>query len=527
MTFEKVMSVLLSLFFLAAISFLGLMNKDTFAQSIAPVLEKADTEQRKTEEELKSELSSVEAVMKEKFQYKNEATDIYGLGLMAMNKKVVGNSEYIKSKSGLTVRFPYNYDTASFYNDIIGLNEFLKARDIPLIYIDVPYYDMTEKEAAASGYAAQRRKLTELFDNIQAAGIDTIEPDKEITDITPYFKTDVHFRTEYEFRIAQSICDKLMHGYNINIPAYNKVFDINNYDLKNYPFIGNTGRNSGRFFSGIDNFQIFHPTFETSMGLYIYDNGGARSGTYDEVCLNGYERRENINEYTYWVTNFLQFPRGHYEISNNSTEGPSILVIADSCMLRSMSYLSLATSNIKVLDIRMTDLAVLNNTLNEDYDAVVIAGISINFYASKLFYNAENDISGLDAYAVNEPVGYYGTWLDYYNDMKPAEKGIIEIDKSASTVSLSGWAVDPDNKNSLNGLYIKAGDKILMTNFGQERTSVVDYFDNPDYLKSGFNVTFSASLLYDDNGQLIDSIYFIPVAHDGSYMYEPVEYKLE
>lgn len=262
------------------------------------------------------------------------------------------------------------------------------------------------------------------------------------------------------------------------------------------------------------------------MSLYVYDNGGERSGTYEEVCLNGYEQSANINEYVYWVTNFLQYPRGHYEISNNSSEGPTILVIADSCMLRSMTFLSLAASNVKVLDIRAADLSSLNNTLNEDYDAVVIAGIAYFFYASKLFYNAEDDISGLDAHATNEPVGYYGMYLDQCNGEKLEKQGEIEVDPSVSTITFSGWAVDSDNKNSLQNLYIKAGNKILSTGFGLEFTRVADYYNNPSYLKSGFSVTFNASLLYDESGQLLDSIYFIPVAHDGTYMYEPIEYKL-
>ena len=263
MTFERILTILLGLFFLFVICFLGLNNKDFFVESVNAAFEDVNIE------ELQSKLSSIETTMKENFSHKNQSADIYGLGLMAMNKKAVGNNECIKLKSGKTIGVFGYTNIDEYYDNIIKLNDVLKAKNIPLIYMDIPYYDATKEEAAASGYSTWRRLLTEIYTNVQTAGIDTMNPNEEISDIPPYFETDGHYRTEYDFQIARNICNKLMNQYNMDMPEYAKVFDLDNYDIKNYPFIGATARNSGRYFSGIDDFQIFHPRFETSMELFI------------------------------------------------------------------------------------------------------------------------------------------------------------------------------------------------------------------------------------------------------------------
>lgn len=518
MKLQKILSIILSLFFAAVLCFLGIKNKDIFTEKF-----KAAVDSAKSDADLQKELSAVEPALKEKFSYKDEAADIYGLGLMALNKKAVGNCEYLKLKSGETIRIEAAPEISVFYDSTMKLYDRLKAKNIPMIYMGSAEHRITEKEAAASGQSERSKVFTELYNKLRDAGIDTIDPNEEITDIDAYFINDVHYNTAYEFRIAQLISDKLKDEYGMSMPEYEKVFDINSYEITEYPFLGNTGRNSGRFLSGVDTFQSYCPKFETSMALYVYDNDSSRKGTFEQVCMNN---KEFTDIYTYWITNFLQYPNGYYTVTNYTSNGPSILFVADSSMLRTMSFMSLECSKITVVDPRFISKEMLNNALQCDYDAVIVGGISSAYYAKSVFYDAEKAVSDLEVRKQEKLLGYYGMWVDTYNNAKPENKGEIVIDRSASTVTLKGWAVDADKRSGLSNMFIDVGGKIIACEFGFDRQSVVDHYDEPGFLKSGFKATFDSSLLYDKDGKLLDSISFILVGNDGTYMYEPVVYKL-
>ena len=190
--------------------------------------------------------------------------------------------------------------------------------------------------------------------------------------------------------------------------------------------------------------------------------------------------------------------------------------------------MSLASENLTVIDPRVDNGSGLNNALLLDYDAVIVYGCSSHFFNSgDIFNNAEETISSLPQKEQQNTVSYHGMFLDKYNNVKPAQKGEIEIDRNAEAVSLVGWAVDSEAESTLGGVYIKAGDNIIACKYGDKRQGVVDAYKKSGYLRSGFTANFSASLLYDENGELLDSISFILVGHDGTDVYEPVEYKLK
>lgn len=528
MKYQKITGILLSAFFVISICFFGILNGGTIVGGIKNSFKSfADGGDLN---ELQKDLNEVEADVKSGFSYKTRLADIYGVGMKMLNKNIAGNFDFMKTKNGETIQFflDSHIDTENFTNEMIQLNEYLKERDIPLIYINNPERKLTDGEREFSGYGEFYAEQTEIFESLKNAGIDTVDLNEELADADGiYFNTDLHLRTEYEFLTAKLLCRRLIDNYGLDIPEFEKVFNINNYSIASYPFIGNTSRSSGRFVSGIDNFEIYHPNFPTDMNAYVYDSGLKKSGTYDDVCLNGYEQRKEHNEYTYWVTDVMQYPKSYYEV-NNRVSGPRLLVIADSIMLRAMSFMSLASENLTVIDPRTDDGSALNNALLMDYDAVFVYGCSSNFFNSgDIFRNAEKVVSELSQKEQQNTVSYHGMFLDKYNNVKPSQKGEIEIDRNSEAVSLIGWAVDSEAESTLSGVYIKAGDNIIACKYGNNRQGVVDVYKKSGYLKSGFTANFSASLLYDENGELLDSISFILVGHDGTDFYEPVVYKLK
>lgn len=122
---------------------------------------------------------------------------------------------------------------------------------------------------------------------------------------------------------------------------------------------------------------------------------------------------------------------------------------------------------------------------------------------------------------------YKGMWLDSVNstDLNTAEYTAGQIPKSlyqdSQTVLFNGWAADFNANMPLSALYLKVGDKTIKCQYGIERTSVSDFFQNENLKMTGFSVAIPQSYL-----EGAEKIEFIQVGYDGSYRFEEVVYEL-
>ena len=132
-----------------------------------------------------------------------------------------------------------------------------------------------------------------------------------------YLKTDIHLTTGSEFWILQNIINELESRFSLYFDNKNFILDKGNYNIVNKSMLGNLGRASGRFFTGLDNFELYYPNFTTDMVLNNYSNGLVKTGEFHNTVMNGYDS----NDYnTYWVTNYLQWPSPYYNITNNNVK---------------------------------------------------------------------------------------------------------------------------------------------------------------------------------------------------------------
>lgn len=126
-----------------------------------------------------------------------------------------------------------------------------------------------------------------------------------------------------------------------------------------------------------------------------------------------------------------------------------------------------------------------------------------------------------------QEMGYNGMWIDNVNfaDFNSGSYAHNEIPRSAyqdsNTVSLWGWAADFKVNKPLSALYLKIGDNILQCQYGIERTSVSDYFQNENLKMTGFSVIIPKKYF-----ESVNSIEFIQVGNDGTYRFENVNYSL-
>lgn len=120
-------------------------------------------------------------------------------------------------------------------------------------------------------------------------------------------------------------------------------------------------------------------------------------------------------------------------------------------------------------------------------------------------------------------IGKNGICLDTYNGMNIGNADSFSIQGDAMQVELIGWAADFKTRQPLSALYLQVGDQVIQCNYGIERTSVSDHYQDDNLKNTGFSVTFPEFYLC---GGEVDQLVFIQIGADGAYRYEPVSYQL-
>lgn len=476
--------------------------------------------------------STIESQFKENVAGRNQLIDIYGVSLRMIQKNLVGNFEFLRDSDGIMQRFEERAQPGEFISSMVDLERRLDRDDIPLVFLQYP--DRTENVPLAAQLDFNTQTDEAILDTLRDSGVDILnfgermKQDNSAPDKSEFFfHTDVHFSTEGEFWIVKSAAEYLIKEYKMRLTEFDRVFDISQYDVHSYDFLGNSARSAGKYFVGTDCFNCYIPKFETNLLLIDKDGKQTRNGLFETVAMNGYEQRDDITLYTYWVTNYGHYPEPRYEYQNNLNPfGPKLLVITDSSLLRGTAFLSLACSKVTVVDTRfMKGIPYIEQALNEElYDAVIVGGFSKAFLSSGFSVNTV--MPGLPerpAQIADYWIATNGICLDTYNGIRLENAGKFAVSLESPVVELVGWAADFGAQKPLKELYLQIGDINIKCNYGIERTSVSSHFKNENLKNTGFSVTFPASYL--QNGQ-INELRFIQVGADGTYRYEPITYQL-
>lgn len=474
--------------------------------------------------------SKIESLLKEQTYKRNKFIDLYGVFMLALRKTMIGDFEFIKDEWGIMQCCDKTPQTVSFKRSLAALKKYLDSINTPLIFLQMPNKLDDVSLTAAMHFSGQ--KDYDLMAYLSQIDIDVLDLDKTYADIPItlrkqrfILRTDVHYATYAEFDSAKVLTNHLSKKYGIKFINLGTIFDIANWNITAYPFLGNTARSAGRFFAGIDQFEVYSPKFQSNLSLFNERGQAVRSGDFKNVVMNGYEKRENIDLYTYWVTNYGQWPKPYYRYTNNAIgKAPKILILADSTFLRGIAFLSLVCSSVTVVDTRyLKNIPYVEQALNEEiYDAVVITGKSI--LQSKFTVRTTlPQLTERPLQISNYWIGKNGVCLDTYNGIRLENSKEISIDRRNSMTELVGWAADFSTKKPLKALYIQIGSKTICCNYGIRRTSVSDHYKDTNLTNTGFSVTFPTA--YFGNGK-IKEIQFIQVGTDGTYRYEPVTYEI-
>lgn len=330
-----------------------------------------------------SDFAEIESMFRENISGRNILVNTYGAYQKAIKHSIVGNFEYVADEYGILhmINDKSNTDVKNFTKGLVKLKNYADEKELPFVYVQAPNREIVnENNAAIREFNVDDILETRIIEELQNEEISVLdlrtqlqvsERTFELTDL--FLHTDLHMKTDAEIWMADQLAEYLDDKFDIKLNNPEYLSDMTYFDKKTYQMVGNYARTYGEYFVGSDDFDIYHPRFETSFQYYIPGKEESyKNGNFDNVVLNGYEDIE-YNQYTYWVTNYGHFMEPYYTYINNNQSSGKFLIITDSIAYRAISQLLLTTQKITVLDPRFFgDTDYVKIALQDDYDAVIV-----------------------------------------------------------------------------------------------------------------------------------------------------------
>ena len=269
---------------------------------------------------------------------------------------------------------------------VARLADVLEDRDIPLLYVQAPQKLQAEDPRLPDGvedygddYADQ--VLSVLKEN-GVASLDLREVfaalDRPWSSF--FFRTDHHWTPEAAFLAYQAISQVLSEDYGFQIdPAWT---DPGSYTRTTYSgyFLGSQGKRVGTLYGGVDDIELWAPTFKTQFtySIPIYDM--ERTGPFEESLLFP----ERIEEVDYFNGNpYTLYAGGDYPMARiyneENTGGKRILLLRDSYACALTPFLALDCGELITIDLRYfrDDLLTYVDWLDPDLVMVMCTAGSV------------------------------------------------------------------------------------------------------------------------------------------------------
>ncbi|MGL4346328.1 MAG: DHHW family protein [Cellulosilyticaceae bacterium] len=292
-----------------------------------------------------------------------------------------------------------NNDFLQFYEPYINTNvdldtkrvatmkTILKTHSIPFLYVQPP-------TKIIEGYTQLPDDITDYtklnVDNylkgIHKYGVQYLDLRQSVTDDglapdTLFFKTDHHWTSETAFWAFTQTIDRLGELGVLDPNSLQEYTSLSNYTLtpyKNY-FLGSQGRRTGKLYSGLDDYTLITPSFDTQYSVEINHLGEQtlKEGTFEETLLYPELLDPNAPSDTNRYATYLGQDHGEVIITNTNGS-KNLLVIQNSYGLPYSSFLSTCFNKVHIIDLRFFDQCTFEEYLDlYDFDAVILLDDSL------------------------------------------------------------------------------------------------------------------------------------------------------
>lgn len=194
-----------------------------------------------------------------------------------------------------------------------------------------------------------------------------------------FYKTDSQWKVETAFWAYKQFVEYYEKQFKVDLDKTDQVIKEENFALQTYPnaYAGPYTKDLGKYYVGVDDYTLIVPTFVTEFD--VTKNGVTSTGNFVDMFLD-LNVLKNEEEKTKTYMNKIESTS---EIKNKKIENDQkILVIKDQESNPLVAFLTLAFSNVHVIDIETNKLDLVTYIETYKPNAVLISISDENFGTS-------------------------------------------------------------------------------------------------------------------------------------------------
>lgn len=342
----------------------------------------------------------IENVLNDNVAYKTEFVEVHSYLQLLMGKEETTNFDIIRSRNGET-------DYGNFYPVVSAdipelaqrmkrMRDYVATRGTTVLFWNTLSLYTRGYSDYAPGLPAydQNPDADAMLYYLQSYGVDYLDSRAALagSELPPEayrFKTDHHWTVQAAFESFRALVRKLDDDYGAGLDPDGFYADPANYSSILYPqsFLGTLGRRAGIPFSGLDDFTLIWPRFETSFTVEAVSGDSLRwvTGSFEESLLDMYYMKTNPIYTTAPYTAYLGGNSAYKRIVNhNNPDGPRMLIIYDSFALPAVTFLASVMGEIHMLWPLATDsvqspLDITAYIAEHDFDYIIVELYPGNF----------------------------------------------------------------------------------------------------------------------------------------------------
>lgn len=310
----------------------------------------------------------------------NQAVTLWGGIQKVMGKKqAYGSTTYgdvAMMSNGYAFMPEIDSDVSPMINGMTEAKALADDLGAGFLYVQCPEKQLDKTYYPAGVMDYSQEKYDAIICALKESGIDYIDMQSVLSDtgndwFDYFYKSDHHWRNNAAFIAYQEICNKIGEA---GISIDESLITEDAYEIKEYKdiFLGSHGRMAGPLYTGLDDYELYLPRWDTSLSINIPSINESKSGSFEE-CIVHYE---NLESYSYDYYAYYAYLKEDYELieirNDLVADGPVVVIIRDSSAVPVASFLTSQCSELDIMDLRyLEDMNAIDYIREKEPDYII------------------------------------------------------------------------------------------------------------------------------------------------------------
>ncbi|WP_261378377.1 alginate O-acetyltransferase AlgX-related protein [Paenibacillus agilis] len=344
------------------------LNSTKISATLTRIIKDNDKQDGGIERGIRGLTKGLEETISSGFIAKEKYIDLVGLADRMLGRQYINDvdpkRDVVKDNHELLHFLTRRMKTREVTDQLIQLNEILKDKRIPLLYVQTPIKVMpgfTELPPSIEDYSNSNSNT--FLAGLSIGGVDYFDLRSEASKVqmnpsSMFYHTDHHWTNQTAFWAVREVVKKLDADYSLRLDPDLFYTDSANYSFITYEnvFLGSQGRRVGRYYAGVDDYTLIVPEFTTQYKIGINKNGRSlsmREGTFENTILHKELLDMSSSVYKNRYAAYFGADYREVQITNKKAQNLyKILVVKDSFGLPFTAFLSTMVSDIRMIDLR-------------------------------------------------------------------------------------------------------------------------------------------------------------------------------